>query len=96
VANSDSDEDDIEIPLSEELDALRKEATRKQRLEREQRRRDELNEGYFKLKGVLPVNNQKVAKVWLLDKGQLLHNVSYSTLTFRGGPVRLLQRQRTS
>ncbi|KAF7302990.1 BHLH domain-containing protein [Mycena kentingensis (nom. inval.)] len=46
----------------------RKEATRKQRIEAEQRRRDELRDGYAKLKEVLPVSNQKSSKVSLLDR----------------------------
>lgn len=47
----------------------RKEATRRQRIEAEQRRRDELRDGYAKLKDVLPVSNQKSSKVSLLERG---------------------------
>ncbi|KIY60672.1 hypothetical protein CYLTODRAFT_495553 [Cylindrobasidium torrendii FP15055 ss-10] len=39
------------------------------RIEAEQRRRDELCDGYAKLKDVLPVSNQKSSKVSLLDRG---------------------------
>ncbi|CAK5264351.1 unnamed protein product, partial [Mycena citricolor] len=46
----------------------RKEATRRQRIEAEQRRRDELRDGYAKLKDVLPLSNQKSSKVSLLDR----------------------------
>lgn len=46
----------------------RKEATRKQRIEAEQHRRDELRDGYAKLKDVLPVSNQKSSKVSLLER----------------------------
>ncbi|KIM88739.1 hypothetical protein PILCRDRAFT_95401 [Piloderma croceum F 1598] len=46
----------------------RKEATRRQRIEAEQRRRDELRDGYAKLKDVLPVSNQKSSKVSLLER----------------------------
>lgn len=56
----------------ENLAHSRKEATRKQRIEAEQRRRDELRDGYAKLKDVLPVSNQKSSKVSLLERGQLL------------------------
>lgn len=47
----------------------RKEATRRQRIEAEQRRRDELRDGYAKLKEVLPISNQKSSKVSLLERG---------------------------
>ncbi len=59
----------------------RKEITRRQRIEAEQRRRDELREGYAKLKDVLPITNQKSSKVSLLERGMspppfLFKNVS--------------------
>ena len=54
---------------AEQLANTRKEATRKQRIEAEQRRRDELREGYARLKDVLPVSNQKSSKVALLERG---------------------------
>jgi hypothetical protein len=53
----------------------RKEATRKQRIEAEQRRRDELRDGYAKLKDVLPVSNSKSSKVSLLDRGTRLFRI---------------------
>lgn len=53
----------------ENLAHTRKEATRRQRIEAEQRRRDELRDGYAKLKDVLPVSNQKSSKVSLLERG---------------------------
>jgi hypothetical protein len=46
----------------------RREEVRKQRIESEQRRRDELRDGYRRLKDVLPVSNQKSSKVSLLDR----------------------------
>jgi len=52
----------------ENLANTRKEATRRQRIEAEQRRRDELRDGYAKLKDVLPVSNQKSSKVSLLER----------------------------
>lgn len=52
-----------------EMTHNRKEATRKQRIEAEQRRRDELRDGYAKLKDVLPVSNSKSSKVSLLERG---------------------------
>lgn len=54
----------------ENLAHTRKEATRRQRIEAEQRRRDELRDGYAKLKDVLPVSNQKSSKVSLLERGE--------------------------
>jgi len=65
--SQDSDEDDMGA-YHENLAHSRKEATRKQRIEAEQRRRDELRDGYAKLKDVLPVSNQKSSKVSLLER----------------------------
>jgi len=53
---------------SSEIITRRREEIRKQRIESEQRRRDELREGYAKLKHTLPVSNQKSSKVSLLDR----------------------------
>lgn len=63
------DEVDMGAPYTENLAHSRKEATRRQRIEAEQRRRDELRDGYAKLKDVLPVSNQKSSKVSLLERG---------------------------
>ena len=49
---------------------VRREEIRRQRIESEQRRRDELRDGYRRLKEVLPVSNQKSSKVSLLDRGE--------------------------
>lgn len=56
------------MPYVENLAHSRKEATRRQRIEAEQRRRDELRDGYAKLKDVLPPTNQKSSKVSLLER----------------------------
>lgn len=56
------------VSLAEHLANTRKEATRRQRIEAEQRRRDELRDGYARLKDVLPVSNQKSSKVSLLER----------------------------
>ncbi|KAF8203983.1 hypothetical protein BJ912DRAFT_1052736 [Pholiota molesta] len=48
--------------------ASRRETVRKQRIESEQRRRDELRDGYNRLKTTLPSTNQKTSKVSLLDR----------------------------
>lgn len=57
----------------------RREEIRRQRIESEQRRRDELREGYRKLKDVLPVSNQKSSKVSLLDRATL--HIKYLEMT---------------
>jgi hypothetical protein len=62
------------VSLAEAIASTRKEATRRQRIEAEQRRRDELRDGYAKLKDVLPVSNQKSSKVSLLERGN--HSIS--------------------
>jgi hypothetical protein len=62
------DENDMGSAFVENLAHSRKEATRRQRIEAEQRRRDELRDGYAKLKDVLPVSNQKSSKVSLLER----------------------------
>ncbi|TFK94942.1 hypothetical protein K466DRAFT_475024 [Polyporus arcularius HHB13444] len=56
------------VNMAESLANTRKEATRRQRIEAEQRRRDELRDGYARLKDVLPVSNQKSSKVSLLER----------------------------
>ncbi|KAF8514348.1 hypothetical protein BU17DRAFT_94630 [Hysterangium stoloniferum] len=53
---------------SSEIITHRREEIRRQRIESEQRRRDELREGYARLKHTLPVSNQKSSKVSLLDR----------------------------
>ncbi|KAI9570187.1 hypothetical protein HD554DRAFT_388340 [Boletus coccyginus] len=65
---NDSDDEDMGATFVENLAHSRKEATRRQRIEAEQRRRDELRDGYAKLKDVLPVSNQKSSKVSLLER----------------------------
>lgn len=78
--SQDSDDDDFAIvnslsnnmgsaALIDNLAHSRKEATRRQRIEAEQRRRDELRDGYAKLKDALPLSNQKSSKVSLLERG---------------------------
>jgi len=65
---NDSDDEDMGASFGQNLAHSRKEATRRQRIEAEQRRRDELRDGYAKLKDVLPVSNQKSSKVSLLER----------------------------
>lgn len=63
------DDEHMGVHMAENLANTRKEATRRQRIEAEQRRRDELRDGYARLKDVLPVSNQKSSKVSLLERG---------------------------
>jgi len=56
------------VNIAESIAYTRKEATRRQRIEAEQRRRDEFRDGYARLKDVLPVSNQKSSKVSLLER----------------------------
>lgn len=71
--NDSDDEDNMGATFVENLAHTRKEATRRQRIEAEQRRRDELRDGYAKLKDVLPVSNQKSSKVSLLERGEAIN-----------------------
>jgi len=71
-SNDESDDEDEEFqPSATTANASvesRRETIRKQRIESEQRRRDELREGYARLKETLPASNQKSSKVSLLDR----------------------------
>jgi Helix-loop-helix DNA-binding domain len=49
------------------------EETRLQRMESERGRRDELRNGYARLKSALPTSNQKSSKISLLDRGVYQH-----------------------
>lgn len=73
--DSDDDEDDGDFqPAIPSVNGgstdMRRETIRRQRIESEQRRRDELRDGYRRLKDALPVSNQKSSKVSLLDRGK--------------------------
>ncbi|KAL0066574.1 hypothetical protein AAF712_006377 [Marasmius tenuissimus] len=66
-SNDDSDNEEDDIPSSGGVDS-RREAVRRQRIESEQKRRDELRDGYTKLREALPSMSQKCSKVVLLDR----------------------------
>ena len=68
----DGSDEEMGVSIAESIATTRKEATRRQRIEAEQRRRDELRDGYSRLKDVLPVSNQKSSKVNLLERGMSL------------------------
>ncbi|KAJ7597336.1 hypothetical protein C8J56DRAFT_315889 [Mycena floridula] len=65
--SDDAEEEEEFHPSSGGVDP-RREAVRKQRIESEQRRRDELRDGYARLKAVLPQSSSKSSKVSLLDR----------------------------
>jgi hypothetical protein len=71
--NSDNDEDSADFQPANNNSGgstdMRRETIRHQRIESEQRWRDELRDGYRRLKDALPVSNQKSSKVSLLDQG---------------------------
>jgi hypothetical protein len=69
-SNDESDDDDEEFRPTTATGSpdSRRETIRRQRIESEQRRRDELRDGYARLKDTLPASNQKSSKVSLLDR----------------------------
>lgn len=91
--DDDSDEDDDDFQPSTNVvgaDA-RRETIRRQRIESEQRRRDELREGYRRLKDSLPVSNQKSSKVSLLDRATT--HIKYLEVTTQQLQTRLQQAE---
>ena len=92
--NEDSDEEDDDfqpLPSSSNTTDARRETIRKQRIESEQRRRDELRDGYRRLKDALPVSNQKSSKVSLLDRATT--HVKYLEMTAQQLQARLQQAE---
>jgi hypothetical protein len=89
----DSDEDDDEFQPSTSIVGadMRRETIRRQRIESEQRRRDELREGYRRLKDSLPVSNQKSSKVSLLDRATT--HIKYLEVTTQQLQTRLQQAE---
>ena len=72
------DDEDFNPTTSLASNDMRREEIRRQRIESEQRRRDELRDGYRRLKDALPVSNQKSSKVSLLDRGEPFHDLRSS------------------
>lgn len=92
--NDDSDdEDDDFLPPSNITGStdMRRETIRRQRIESEQRRRDELRDGYRRLKDSLPVSNQKSSKVSLLDRATT--HIKYLEMTAQQLTTRLQQAE---
>ncbi|EGN93193.1 hypothetical protein SERLA73DRAFT_172348 [Serpula lacrymans var. lacrymans S7.3] len=92
--NDDSDDDDDDFqPLNSTSAStdVRRETIRRQRIESEQRRRDELRDGYRRLKDALPVSNQKSSKVSLLDRATT--HIKYLEMTAQQLQTRLQQAE---
>ncbi|KAG8834352.1 hypothetical protein FRC17_009120, partial [Serendipita sp. 399] len=70
-SDDDFDRADTHDPYINQVSLLnRKESTRRQRIQAEQRRRDELRDGYSKLRDVLPPSNSKSSKVSLIERAR--------------------------
>ncbi|THH02353.1 hypothetical protein EW026_g509 [Hermanssonia centrifuga] len=88
--DSDND-DDFNPSTSMASNDVRREEIRRQRIESEQRRRDELRDGYRRLKDALPVSNQKSSKVSLLDRATT--HIRYLEVTQQQLQTRLAQAE---
>lgn len=86
-------EDEPEYPPSMHAPGTdaRREEIRRQRIESEQRRRDELRDGYRRLKDALPVSNQKSSKVCLLDRATT--HIKYLEMTNQQLQARVQQAE---
>jgi len=90
--DSDDDDEDFQPVVGVGAGAdMRRETIRRQRIESEQRRRDELREGYRRLKDSLPVSNQKSSKVSLLDRATT--HIKYLEVTTQQLQSRLQQAE---
>ncbi|KAG8867993.1 hypothetical protein FRC20_004395 [Serendipita sp. 405] len=71
ASDDDFDRGDVHDPYINQVTLLnRKESTRRQRIQAEQRRRDELRDGYSRLRDVLPPSNSKSSKVSLIERAR--------------------------
>ncbi|KAH9081786.1 hypothetical protein EDB83DRAFT_2589908 [Lactarius deliciosus] len=92
MMTSPTDDDDFapaNVPAAS--NEVRREEIRRQRIESEQRRRDELRDGYRRLKDALPVSNQKSSKVSLLDRATT--HIKYLEMTQQQLQTRLQQAE---
>jgi hypothetical protein len=69
----------------------RREEIRRECIKSEQRRRDELRDGYHHLKDALPISNQKLSKVFLLDRATI--HIKYLEMTQQQLQTRLQQAE---
>jgi len=88
---SDDDDDFAPASVPTASNEVRREEIRRQRIESEQRRRDELRDGYRRLKDALPVSNQKSSKVSLLDRATT--HIKYLEMTQQQLQTRLQQAE---
>ncbi|KAI0049297.1 hypothetical protein FA95DRAFT_909395 [Auriscalpium vulgare] len=88
---SDDDDDFHPTVPAGTSNEVRREEIRRQRIESEQRRRDELRDGYRRLKDALPVSNQKSSKVSLLDRATT--HIKYLEMTQQQLQTRLQQAE---
>lgn len=88
---SDDDEEFNPLVTNASNNEVRREEIRRQRIESEQRRRDELRDGYRRLKEALPVSNQKSSKVSLLDRATT--HIRYLEMTQQQLQTRLAQAE---
>ncbi|KAF8273019.1 hypothetical protein EI94DRAFT_1795715 [Lactarius quietus] len=88
---SDDDDDFAPANVPAASNEVRREEIRRQRIESEQRRRDELRDGYRRLKDALPVSNQKSSKVSLLDRATT--HIKYLEMTQQQLQTRLQQAE---
>jgi hypothetical protein len=71
-SDEDFDRHDSLDPYVNQINLLnRKESTRRQRIQAEQRRRDELRDSYARLKEVLPITASKSSKVSLIERARI-------------------------
>ncbi|KAI0081120.1 hypothetical protein K474DRAFT_1704143 [Panus rudis PR-1116 ss-1] len=89
--DSDDGDDYVANASNQPSDSVRREEIRRQRIESEQRRRDELRDGYRRLKEALPVSNQKSSKVSLLDRATT--HIRYLEMTQNQLQTRLAQAE---
>lgn len=71
ISDDDNDQPGMMESYVDKISLLnRKESTRRQRIQAEQRRRDELRDGYSRLKEVLPITTSKTSKVSLIERAR--------------------------
>jgi hypothetical protein len=81
----DEDDDFAPAAINGEKPERRREDIRRQRIESEQRRRDELREGYNRLRAALPPSNQKSSKASILERATVcITDLNHKTTTLGG------------
>jgi hypothetical protein len=81
----DEDDDFAPAAINGEKPERRREDIRRQRIESEQRRRDELREGYNRLRAALPPSNQKSSKASILERATVcITDLNHKTTNLAG------------